>query len=51
MAVLEPGATSWTAIPDAVRPAPADDATAITGAQLRGVVERLIAAGHWQAGD
>nr|WP_244908842.1 transposase [Streptomyces hygroscopicus] len=51
VAVLEPGATSWTAIPDAVRPAPADDATAITGAQLRGVVERLIAADHWQAGD
>ncbi|GAA1069286.1 hypothetical protein GCM10009647_091470 [Streptomyces sanglieri] len=51
VAVLEPGATSWTAILDAVRFGPADDATAITAAQLRGVVERLIAAGQWQAGD
>ncbi|GDY57389.1 hypothetical protein SVIO_080120 [Streptomyces violaceusniger] len=51
VALLEPGATSWTAILDAVRLGPADDATAITAAQLRGVVERLIAAGQWQAGD
>ena len=34
VAVLEPGATSWTAILDAVRLGPADDATAITAAQL-----------------
>ncbi len=46
-----PGPRSRTAIPDAVRLAPADDATAITAVQSRGVVERLIAAGHWQAGD
>ncbi|MGW4078471.1 transposase [Streptomyces asiaticus] len=45
VAVLEPGATSWTAILDAVRLGPA------TAAPLRGVVERLIAAGQWQAGD
>ncbi|BCL33390.1 hypothetical protein GCM10017557_82490 [Streptomyces aurantiacus] len=51
VAVLEPGATSWTAILDAVRLGPADDATAVTAAQLRGVVERLTAAGQWQAGD
>ena len=51
VAVLEPGATSWTAILDAVRLGPVDDATAVTAAQLRGVVERLIAAGQWQAGD
>ncbi|MFI1209756.1 NF041680 family putative transposase [Streptomyces sp. NPDC020802] len=51
VAVLEPGATSWTAILDAVRLGPADDATAITADQLRGVVERLITAGQWQAGD
>jgi len=51
VAVLEPGATSWTAILDAVRLGPADDATAVTAAQLRGVVERLIATGQWQAGD
>ncbi|GHI75424.1 hypothetical protein Sspor_09850 [Streptomyces spororaveus] len=51
VAVLEPGATSWTAILDAVRLGPIDDATAITADQLRGVAERLIAAGQWQAGD
>lgn len=51
VAVLEPGATSWTAILDAVRLGPADDATAVTAAQLRGVVERLITAGQWQTGD
>jgi hypothetical protein len=51
VAVLEPGATSWTAILDAVRLGPADDATAVTAAQLRGVVERLVAAGQWQSGD
>ncbi len=51
VAALEPGATSWTAIPDTVRLGPADDATAVTAAQLRGVVERLIAAGQWQTGD
>ncbi|MEV0668486.1 NF041680 family putative transposase [Spirillospora sp. NPDC050365] len=51
VAALEPGATSWTAILDGVRLGPTDDATAVTVAQLRGVVERLIAAGQWQAGD
>ncbi|MET7899904.1 transposase, partial [Streptomyces mirabilis] len=51
VAALEPGATSWTAILDTVRLGPADDATAVTAAQLRGVVERLIATGQWQAGD
>lgn len=50
VAVLEPGATSWTAILDTVRLGPADDATAVTASQLRGVIERLIAAGQWQAG-
>ncbi|WP_411158245.1 transposase [Streptomyces sp. CBMA29] len=51
VAVLEPGSTSWTAILDAVRLGPADDATAVTAAQPRGVVEQLIAAGQWQAGN
>jgi hypothetical protein len=51
VAVLEPGATSWTAILDAVRLGPADDATALTAAQLRGVIEQLIAAGQWTPGD
>ena len=36
---------------DAVRLGPADDATAVTAAQLREVIERLIAAGHWRPGD
>ncbi|MEU0171639.1 transposase [Streptomyces iakyrus] len=35
--------SSWTQILDAVRLGPADDATADTAAQLRGVVERLVA--------
>ena len=48
---LEPGRTSWTLPLDAVRLGPADDATAVTAAQVRGVVARLIAAGHWRAGD
>ncbi len=46
VAALESGRTSWTALLDAVRLTPADDATAITAAQLREVVQRLIAAGH-----
>ncbi|WP_308283523.1 NF041680 family putative transposase, partial [Pseudonocardia nigra] len=48
---LEPGRTSWTALLDAVRLGPADDATATTAAQLRSVVGRLIAAGQWHEGD
>jgi hypothetical protein len=51
VAALETGRTSWTAVLDAVRLGPADDATAVTADQLRGVVERLITAGHWQPGD
>lgn len=51
VAVLEMGATSWTQILDTVRLGPADDATAVTAAQLRDVVERLIAAGQWQHGE
>jgi hypothetical protein len=51
VAALEPGRTSWTALLDALRLGPADDATAVTAAQLREVVERLIAAGHWSEGD
>ncbi len=50
VAALEEGRTSWTAILDAVRLGPADDATAVTASQLRDVVERLIAAGHWHRG-
>jgi hypothetical protein len=51
VAALETGRTSWTALLDAVRLGPADDATAVTAAQLREVVGRLIEAGHWQPGD
>jgi hypothetical protein len=51
VAALEPGRTSWTAVLDAVRLGPADDATAVTAAQLRAVVGRLTAAGHWRDGD
>ncbi|MGW7103258.1 NF041680 family putative transposase [Streptomyces sp. NPDC054838] len=51
VAVLEPGATSWTGILDVVRLGPEDDATAVTAAQLRAVVERLIVAGQWTPGD
>jgi len=48
---LEQGRTSWTAILDAQRLGPGDDDTAVAAAQLRGVVERLITAGHWREGD
>jgi hypothetical protein len=51
VAALETGRTSWTAVLDAVRLGPDDDATAVTAAQLRDVVARLVAAGQWQAGD
>ncbi|MFH9735731.1 NF041680 family putative transposase [Streptomyces sp. NPDC017260] len=50
VAVLEPGATSWTGILDVVRLGPADDATAVTAAQLRAAVVRLVGAGQWQPG-
>jgi DDE superfamily endonuclease len=51
VAALETGRTSWTALLDVQRLTPADDATAVTAAQLREVVERLITAGHWAEGD
>jgi hypothetical protein len=51
VAALEPGRSSWTALLDAVRLGPADDATAVTAAQLREVIGRLHQAGHWRAGD
>jgi hypothetical protein len=51
VAALEPGRTSWTALLDAVRLGPADDATTVTAEQLRAVLDRLITAGHWQPGD
>ena len=45
VAALETGRTSWTAMLDAVRLGPADDATAVTAAQLRDVVDRLARPG------
>ena len=51
VAALESGPTSWTAILDAIRLPPGADVAAITAAQLREIVMRLQAAGHWRAGD
>lgn len=51
VAALEAGRTSWTAVLDAVRLGPADDATAVTADQLRDVVHRLVTAGRWNPGD
>ena len=51
IAALEPGRTSWTAVLDAIRLGPDDDETEVTAAQVREVVTRLIAAGHWREGD
>lgn len=51
VAALEPGRTSWTAILDAQRLGPADDATAMTATQIRDVIQRLRAAGQWGPGD
>ncbi len=51
IAALEPGRTSWTAVLDAVRLGPEDDGTEVTAAQVREVVGRLTAAGHWSEGD
>jgi DDE superfamily endonuclease len=48
---LEPGRTSWVRPLDAVRLGPADDATEVTAGQVREVVMRIIAAGHWTEGD
>jgi DDE superfamily endonuclease len=51
VAALEPGRTSWALPLDAVRLGPQDDATEVTAAQLRDVIARLTAAGHWKPGD
>ena len=51
VAALEPGRSSWTALLDAVRLGPEDDETAVTAAQVRAVVTRLIEAQHWREGD
>jgi hypothetical protein len=51
VAALEAGASSWTALLDVARIAPGDDEATATANQLRAVVERLTAAGHWQPRD
>src|SRR6266550_4566156 len=51
VAALEPGRTSWTTVLDAIRLGPDDDETEVTAAQIREVVTRLAAAGHWREGD
>ena len=51
VAALETGRSSWTAVLDAVRLGPADDATAVTATQLRDVVDRLVTAEQWKPGD
>lgn len=51
VSALETGRTSWTAVLDAIRLGPCDDATAVTAAQLREVVTRLVHAGQWRPGD
>ena len=51
VAALERGRTSWTLPLDAVRLRPDDDLAAVTAAQVRDVVTRLAAAGHWKDGD
>jgi hypothetical protein len=51
VAALETGRSSWTAVLDAVRLEPGADVAAVTTAQIRQVVSRLIAAGQWREGD
>jgi len=51
VAALEPGRSSWTAVLDAVRLGPLDDATTVTAAQVRQVLTRLREAGQWTEGD
>ncbi|MEV0136752.1 NF041680 family putative transposase [Dactylosporangium sp. NPDC050688] len=48
---LETGRSSWTAPLDAVRLSPGADLAAVTARQVGDVVARLLAAGHWRAGD
>ncbi|MGW7712136.1 transposase [Streptomyces sp. NPDC054771] len=50
VAALEPRQTSWTTILDVIRLRPYDDEIAVTAAQIREVVQRLRAAGHWTDG-
>lgn len=46
VAALETGRTSWAAVLDALRLPPGADITAVTAAQIREVVQRVITAGQ-----
>lgn len=48
---LESGPTSWTVPLDARRLRPGEDPTEVTAGQIRGVVDRLAAAGQHEPGD
>ncbi len=45
VAALETDLTSWAVVLDAVGPEPGADVAAVTTAQLRELVDRLVAAG------
>ncbi|WP_228566934.1 transposase [Nocardia sp. SYP-A9097] len=51
VAALEPGRTSWTALPDARRLHRDDDLTTVTAEQVRDLVVRLHRLGHHRDGD
>ena len=51
VAALEQGRTSWTALLDAPRLSPDDNATTVTATQLREVIQRLQQAGQHKPGD
>jgi hypothetical protein len=51
IAALESGRSSWTALLDAVRLRPGEDATEVTAAQIRELVGRLRDAGQWKDGN
>jgi hypothetical protein len=51
VAALEPGRTSWSALLDALRLGPDDDATTVTATQLREVVQRPQQAGQHKPRD
>ncbi|MBT2210183.1 transposase [Actinomadura sp. NEAU-AAG7] len=51
VAALETGRTSWTALLDAVRLEPGADAAAVTVAQIRQIVGRLLATDQRTGGD
>jgi hypothetical protein len=51
VAALEPGRTSWTALLDALRLGPHEEATTVTTTQLRAVIHRLQHAGQHKPGD